>query len=101
MKFRLKDEFRISILGFRVSSFEFRVSRGARRPCQFPLQPFHAPGKSLAVSKGRELLLKTGEAGKGEFERLRNVAKVMFIMDGKLLERFESQWRLAPRKLQP
>jgi hypothetical protein len=53
------------------------------------------------VSKGRELFLEPGESRESEFERLPGVAKVMFIMDGKLLERFHSQWRLAPRKLQP
>jgi len=101
VKFRLKDEFRISIFGFRVSNFDFRVSRGARGPCQFPLEPFHAPGKSVAVSKRRELFLKPGASRESKFERLGEVAKVMFIMDGKLLERFHSKWRLAPRKLQP
>jgi hypothetical protein len=53
------------------------------------------------VSKGRELFLEPGEGRESKFERLPEVAKVMFIMDGKLLERFHSKWRLAPRKLQP
>ena len=49
----------------------------------------------------RELFLEPGESRESKFERLLEVAKVMFIMDGKLLERFHSQGRLAPRKLQP
>ena len=53
------------------------------------------------MSNRRELFLKPGESRESEFERLPEVAKVMFIMDGKLLQRFHSKWRLAPRKLQP
>ena len=71
------------------------------RPCLFRPQPVQALGKSLAVSDGRKLFLKTGESRKSEIERLREVANVMFVMDGKLLERFHSKGRLAPRKLQP
>ena len=73
----------------------------ARDPCLFRLQPFQALGKSFAMSDGRKLFFQTGEGRNGEFERLREVAKVMFRMDGKLLERLHSKERLAPRKLQP